>query len=83
MSFVFCTQRSVLQATFCNLGVVIGKAVIQGTEYTVLANTDQCVVVASDNLTVVVTNNTVFVGDRNTDMKALVEEVAQQAPDIV
>jgi len=63
--------------------VVIGKAVIQGTENIVLANTDQCVVVASDHLMVVVTDSTVFVGDRNTDMKALVEEVAKRAPDIV
>ena len=63
--------------------VVMGKAVVPGTENIVLANTDQCVVVASDNLTVVVTDNTVFVGDRDTDMKALVETVAQQAPEIV
>ena len=63
--------------------LVVGKAVVSGTENIVLANTDQCVVVASDNLTVVVTDNTVFVGDRNTDMKALVESVAQHAPEIV
>jgi mannose-1-phosphate guanylyltransferase len=66
-----------------NDNVVMGKAVVRGTGNSVLANTDQCVVVASDNLTVVVTNNTVFVGDRNTDMKALVESVAQHAPEIV
>ena len=41
------------------------------------------VVVAADNLVVVVTENTVFIGDRNTDMKALVEDVAKQLPDIV
>jgi len=63
--------------------VVMGKAVVPGTENIVLANTDQCVVVASDNLTVVVTDNTVFVGDRSTDMKALVEHVAREAPEIV
>jgi mannose-1-phosphate guanylyltransferase len=63
--------------------LVIGRAVVPGTENIVLANTDQCVVVASDHLMVVVTDNTVFVGDRNTDMKALVEHVAQQAPEIV
>ena len=38
---------------------------------------------ASDNLTVVVTDDVVFVGDRETDMKALVEEVARQSPEIV
>jgi mannose-1-phosphate guanylyltransferase len=63
--------------------VVIGKAVVQGTKNIVLANTDQCVVVASDDLTVVVTDNAIFVGSRDTDMKALVERVAQQAPEIV
>jgi hypothetical protein len=39
--------------------------------------------VAPDNIIVVVTNNTVFVGDPNTDMKALVKSVAQQAPEIL
>jgi len=63
--------------------LVTGKAVVPGTENIVLANTDQCVVVASDHLLVVVTDNTVFVGDRNADMKALLEHVAQQAPEIV
>lgn len=63
--------------------VVMGKGVVSGTENVVLANTGQCVVVASNHLTVVVTNDTVFVGDRNTDMKALVESVAQHAPEIV
>ncbi|MBC8872721.1 MAG: NTP transferase domain-containing protein [Planctomycetes bacterium] len=63
--------------------LVMGKAVVPGTENIVLANTDQCVVVASDNLMVVVTDSTVFVGDRNTDMKAVVEEVAKHAPEIV
>ena len=63
--------------------VIVGKAVVTGTGNSILATTDQCVVVASDNMTVVVTNNIVFVGDRNTDMKALVESVAQQAPEII
>ena len=52
-------------------------------ENIVLANTDQYVVVASDGLTVVVTKDAVFVGDRNTDMKALVEDVARRIPEIV
>jgi mannose-1-phosphate guanylyltransferase len=63
--------------------VVAGKAVVQGTENIVLANTNQCVVVASDKLTVVVTENTVFVGDRDSDLKAVVEHVARQTPEIV
>jgi hypothetical protein len=29
-----------------------------------------------------VTNDTIFVGDRNTDMKALVEDLAQRMPQI-
>jgi hypothetical protein len=57
--------------------------VVLGKENLVLANTGQWVVVASDQLMVVVTENAVFVGDRNTDMKALVEYVAEQAPEIV
>jgi hypothetical protein len=56
---------------------------VRGAKNVILANTNQHVVVAADNLTVVVTDNTVFVGDRDTDMKALVEHVAQQAPEIV
>lgn len=63
--------------------LVMGKAVVPGTENIVMANTNQCVVVASDNLTVVVTEDTVFVGDRDSDLKAIVEHVARQAPDIV
>jgi mannose-1-phosphate guanylyltransferase len=63
--------------------VVRGKTVVPGADNIVLANTDQHVVVASDNLMVVVTDNTVFVGNRNTDMKALVEQVDQQAPEII
>lgn len=63
--------------------IVSGKAVITGTGNTVFANTDQTVVVELDNTIVVVTNNTVFVGDPNTDMKALIESVAQQAPEIL
>lgn len=63
--------------------VMVGKAVVTGTGNRVMATTGQYVVVASDNVTVVVTNNTVFVGDPNTDMKALVERVAQQVPEIV
>ena len=63
--------------------LIMGKAVVSGTQNIVLANTDQYVVVASDNLMVVVTDNAVFVGDRDTDMKALIESVAQQAPEII
>lgn len=66
-----------------NTNVVMGKALVTGAENIILATTDQRVVVASDKLMVVVTNNTVFVGDRNTDMKALVESVARQSPEIV
>lgn len=66
-----------------NSNVITGPAVVQGKENIVLANTGQSVVVASDQLVVVVTENAVFVGDRNTDMKALVEYVAEQAPEIV
>jgi mannose-1-phosphate guanylyltransferase len=62
---------------------VVGPAVVLGKEDIVLANTGQRVVVASDRLLVVVTDNAVFVGDRNTDMKALLESVAKQAPEIV
>lgn len=67
----------------CNNNLVHGKAVVLGTENLVLADTDHHVVVAADNLTVVVTNDTIFVGDRNTDMKALVEDLAQRMPQIV
>lgn len=61
--------------------LVQGRALVLGMENIVLANTDQHVVVASDNLTVVVTKDTILVVDRNTDMKALVEEVARRTPD--
>lgn len=60
-----------------------GKTLSTGTGNVVLANTEQYVVVAADNLTIVVTEGAVFVGNRNTDMKALVEYVAQRAPEIV
>jgi mannose-1-phosphate guanylyltransferase len=62
---------------------ISGRAVVRGADNIILANTDQYVVVASDNLMVVVTDNTIFVGDRDTDMKATVEHVAQRAPEIV
>jgi mannose-1-phosphate guanylyltransferase len=63
--------------------IVSGKAIVTGSGNRVLNVTDQCVVVAHDNMTVVVTDNTVFIGDHNTDMKSLVERVAQQAPEIL
>jgi mannose-1-phosphate guanylyltransferase len=62
---------------------VLGKTIVSGARNIVLGTTDQHVVVASDNLMVVVTDNTVFVGDRNTDLKALVERVAEESPEIV
>ena len=37
----------------------------------------------ADNLTWSSTGDTVFIGDRNTDMKALVEKVAGESPEIV
>lgn len=66
-----------------NSNVIMGRAVVPGAENIILANTGQHVVVASDNLMVVVTDKTVFVGDRNTDMKALVKNIARQAPQII
>ncbi len=63
--------------------MTVGKAVVTGTGNRVLATTDQCVVVATDDATVVVTENAVFVGDQRTDMKALMETVARQRPEIV
>ncbi|NQV35872.1 MAG: mannose-1-phosphate guanylyltransferase, partial [Phycisphaeraceae bacterium] len=61
--------------------LVSGKAIVTGTGNRILATTDQSVVVALDNVIVVVTDNTVFVGDPDTDMKALVESVGQKAPE--
>jgi len=63
--------------------LVIGKTVVAGTGNRVVANTNQTVVVATDGVTVVVTDDAVFVGDRDTDLKALLEDVAEQAPEIV
>ena len=63
--------------------LVSGKAIVTGSGNRLLANTDQTVVVASDNVTVVVTDNVVYVGNNNTDVKALVDNVAQKAPDIL
>jgi len=63
--------------------IVAGKAIVTGTGNRVLANTDQSVVVATDNVTVVVTDTTVYVGNPDTDLKALVEQVAQQTPEIL
>ncbi len=62
---------------------VLGKAVVTGTGNRILNTTDRTVVVAQDNATVVVTDNTVFIGDPDTDIKALVESIAQQAPEIL
>ncbi len=66
-----------------NTNVTVGKAVVAGTGNRVVVTTDQCVVVAIDNVTVIVTDDTVFVGDQNTDMKALVKTVSRQRPEIV
>ncbi len=63
--------------------LVMGKAVTPGAGNIVLANTDQTVVVARDDLTVVVTDDAVFVGDKDTDMKELMEIIAKQSPEIV
>ena len=60
-----------------------GKAVIAGHGNEVIGNTEQSVVVSASNLKIVVTDDTVFVGDADTDMKALVEKVQQVAPKIV
>jgi len=67
----------------CDTNLVMGKAVVGGAENIILATSGQRVVVSSSNLMVVVTDDTVFVGDRDTDMKALVERVAQEEPEIV
>ncbi|MCF7975455.1 MAG: mannose-1-phosphate guanylyltransferase [Phycisphaerae bacterium] len=63
--------------------IVSGKAIVTGTGNRVLNHTGQSVVVAHDNLTVVVTDGTVFIGDSNTDMKALIERIASLAPEIL
>ncbi len=63
--------------------VSTGSTVVTGNDNVILASTDQHIVVAADNLIVAVTDNTVFVGDRNTDMKALMQQLAEQAPEIV
>jgi mannose-1-phosphate guanylyltransferase len=62
---------------------VFGKAIVAGTGNRVLCSTDQVVVVATDNVTVVVTDSTILVGDPQTNLKALVEQVSRQAPEIV
>lgn len=61
--------------------LVMGKAVVSGADNIILADTDQCVVVAADHLMVVVTDNAILVGDRDTDMKSLMKQVAHEAPD--
>ncbi len=66
-----------------NTNLVSGKAIVTGAGSKVIATTDQSVVVALDNVIVVVTDRTVFVGDANTDMKALVDTVAQETPEIL
>ncbi len=63
--------------------IVSGKAIVTGTGNQILNNTDFSVVVAHDNLTVVVSDNTLYIGDANTDMKALVECVGKKAPEIL
>ena len=62
------------------MNVVSGRALATGAGNRILNQTDQSVVVACDNTVVVVANNTVFIGAPETDMKALVEGVARQAP---
>jgi len=58
--------------------LVAGRAFVMGNGNRVLNRTDQSVVVACDNAVVVVANNTVFIGTPDTDMKALVEQIARQ-----
>jgi len=60
---------------------VMGKAVVTGSANRVANNTDQVVVVAADNVTVVVTDTTVYVGDPDTDLKALVEQLTRKLPE--
>jgi len=62
---------------------VWGQVIATGTGSRVIANTGQSVVVALDNCIVVVTDDTVFVGDRNTDIKALAQSIARQAPEML
>lgn len=62
---------------------ISGNAIVTGTGNTVLNLVDSPVIVAHDNLIVVVTENTVFIGDSEVDMKALIETVAQRAPEIL
>jgi len=62
---------------------IVGQTVVTGTGNRVFGNTDQVVVVAADNVTVVVTDSTVFVGIPDTDLKALVDHVSQEKPEIV
>jgi mannose-1-phosphate guanylyltransferase len=64
----------------CGENIVTGRTLVPGKRNIVLANTDQQVVVAADDLIVVITEDTVFVGDRNTDMKTLVDHVAEHPP---
>lgn len=61
---------------------VFGKAIVAGTANNVLNTTDQSVVVAGDNLTIVVTDKTIFIGDSNTDMKALAQDISQKDPEL-
>jgi mannose-1-phosphate guanylyltransferase len=62
---------------------IVGQTVVTGTGNRVFGNTDQVVVVAADNVTVVVTDSTVFVGAPDTDLKALVDHVSREKPDLV
>jgi mannose-1-phosphate guanylyltransferase len=62
---------------------IFGKAIVTGSGNKVLNNTGQSVVVALDNSIVVVTEDTIFVGDRNTDLKTVVADIAQQSPEIL
>ena len=76
------THAELIERIGTNQGtnIVSGGALTTGTGNRILNQTDQSVVVACDNTVVVVANNTVFIGTPETDMKALVERVARQAP---
>ncbi|MBM4025795.1 MAG: mannose-1-phosphate guanylyltransferase [Planctomycetes bacterium] len=73
------THAALVEKTGTRQGsnLVAGRAFVTGNGNRVLNRTDQSVVVACDNAVVVVANNTVFIGTPDTDMKKLVEQIAQ------
>ena len=63
--------------------LVSGNAIVIGNENKIFAHTNQSVIVAADDLTVVVTDGVIFVGKSDTDMKSLVENIAEQSPELL